>query len=49
VRGTDSWGHFIDEPRPKIDFGNEELEFQKYANDLFKAVYAEERKRYSSV
>ena len=49
VRGSDSWGHFIDEPRPKIDFGNEELEFQKYANDLFKAVYAEERKRYSNV
>jgi len=49
VRGTDSWGHFIDEPRPQIDYGKEELDFKKFANELFRAVYAVERKRYSTV
>ena len=46
VRGTDRWHHFQDEPRPQIEFGEKEREFQQYANSLFRAIYDEERPRY---
>ena len=46
VRGTDRWHHFQDEPRPQVEFGEKEREFQQYANSLFRAIYDEERPRY---
>lgn len=46
VRGEDRWHHFVDEPRPQVDFGEKEREFQAYANSLFRAIYDEERPRY---
>lgn len=46
VRGTDRWHHFQDEPRPQIDFGENERAFQQHANSLFKALYDQERPRY---
>ena len=46
VRGTDRWRNFEDEPRPQVDYGEKEREFQQYANSLFRAVYDEERPRY---
>ncbi len=48
VRGSDRWGHFQHEPRPQEDYGIQERAFQQHANALFRAVYDEERKRYSS-
>ena len=47
VRGVDRWNLYEEEPRPETDMGAKELEFQRHANDLFRAVYSEERKRYS--
>ena len=49
VRGSDKWQHFQDEPRPQVEYGEKEREFQQYANSLFKAIYDEERPRYQQV
>jgi non-heme Fe2+,alpha-ketoglutarate-dependent halogenase len=46
VRGVDAWRNFEDEPRPRVDLGEEELRFQEHANALFRGVYADERQRY---
>ena len=46
VRGADHWHTFEDEPRPQFDMGPDELKFQAYANELFRAVYNQEKKIY---
>src|SRR5499426_3976888 len=46
VRGTDRYGHFDDEPRPRIDFGEAEQAAHADAVARFRASNAEQTSRY---
>jgi ectoine hydroxylase-related dioxygenase (phytanoyl-CoA dioxygenase family) len=48
VRGTDRYGHFDDEPRPRIDFGAAERAVHADAVARFRASNAEQTSRYAS-
>jgi len=48
VRGTDRWGHFDDEPRPRIDFGAAERAVHADAVARFRASNVEQTSRYAS-
>jgi non-haem Fe2+, alpha-ketoglutarate-dependent halogenase len=47
VRGTDRYGHFDDEPRPKVDFGEAERAAHADAVARFRASNAEQTARYA--
>ncbi|HXW27305.1 MAG TPA: hypothetical protein VEK73_21340, partial [Xanthobacteraceae bacterium] len=47
VRGTDTYGHFDDEPRPQVDFGAAERAAHADAVARFRASNAEQTKRYA--
>jgi hypothetical protein len=46
VRGTDTYGHFDDEPRPRVDYGASERAFHAEAVARFRRANAEETLRY---
>jgi non-heme Fe2+,alpha-ketoglutarate-dependent halogenase len=48
VRGTDRYGHFDDEPRPRVDFGAAERTAHTDAVARFRASNAEQTSRYAS-
>jgi hypothetical protein len=48
VRGTDRYGHFDDEPRPRVDFGAAERAVHADAVARFRASTAEQTSRYAS-
>ena len=48
VRGTDRYGHFDDEPRPRVDFGAAERAVHADAVARFRASNAEQTSRYAS-
>ena len=48
VRGTDRYGHFDDEPRPRVDFGAAEQAVHADAVARFRASNAEQTSRYAS-
>lgn len=48
VRGTDRWGHFGDEPRPKVDCGAAERAFHAEAVARFRDANREETLRYEA-
>jgi ectoine hydroxylase-related dioxygenase (phytanoyl-CoA dioxygenase family) len=48
VRGTDRYGHFDDEPRPRVDFGAAERAVHADAVARFRASNAEQTGRYAS-
>jgi non-haem Fe2+, alpha-ketoglutarate-dependent halogenase len=47
VRGTDRYGHFDDEPRPRVDFGVEEQAVHADAVARFRASNVEQTKRFA--
>jgi len=47
VRGTDRYGHFDDEPRPRVDFGAEERAFHADAVARFRASNVEQTRRFA--
>src|SRR5262249_59500194 len=47
VRGTDSYGHFDDEPRPRVDFGAAEQAAHADAVARFRASNVEQTSRYA--
>ena len=49
VRGTDRYGHFDDEPRPRVDFGTAERAAHADAVARFRASNVEQTSRYASV
>jgi non-haem Fe2+, alpha-ketoglutarate-dependent halogenase len=49
VRGTDRYGHFDDEPRPQVDFGEAERVAHADAVARFRASNAEQTRRYETV
>jgi non-haem Fe2+, alpha-ketoglutarate-dependent halogenase len=48
VRGSDRYGYFDDEPRPKVDFGAAERAAHVDAVARFRASNAEQTRRYES-
>ena len=48
VRGVDRYGHFNDEPRPRVDYGAEEREAHAAAVARFRAQNSEEFARYEA-
>ncbi len=46
VRGVDRYGHFDDEPRPKVDFGEAERAFHAEAVKRFRAMNVEQARRF---
>ena len=48
VRGTDRYGHFDDEPRPQVDFGEAERAAHADAVARFRASNAEQTRRYET-
>ena len=48
VRGTDRYGHFDDEPRPRVDVGAAERAVHADAVARFRASNAEQTNRYAS-
>jgi hypothetical protein len=48
VRGTDRYGCFDDEPRPRVDFGAAERAVHTRAVARFRACNAEQTSRYAS-
>jgi len=48
VRGTDRYGHFDDEPRPRVDVGAAERAVHADAVVRFRASNAEQTSRYAS-
>ena len=48
VRGTDRYGHFDDEPRPRVDFGAAERAAHADAVGRFRVSNAEQTSRYAS-
>ena len=48
VRGTDRYGHFDDEPRPRVDFGAAERAVHADAVARFRASNTEQTSRYAS-
>src|SRR5689334_6536279 len=48
VRGTDRFGHFDDEPRPRVDFGATEQAAHADAVARFRASNVEQTRRYDS-
>ena len=48
VRGTDRYGHFDDEPRPRVDFGAAERAAHADAVERFRASNAEQTSRFDS-
>jgi len=48
VRGTDLYGHFDDEPRPRVDFGGPERAAHADAVARFRASNAEQTRRYET-
>jgi hypothetical protein len=48
VRGTDRYGHFDDEPRPRVDFGAAERAAHADAVARFRASNAEQTRRYGT-
>jgi non-heme Fe2+,alpha-ketoglutarate-dependent halogenase len=49
VRGADRYGHFDDEPRPQVDFGEAERAAHADAVARFRASNAEQTRRYETV
>jgi hypothetical protein len=47
VRGTDRYGHFDDEPRPRVDFGATERAAHADAVARFRASNVEQTSRYA--
>ena len=47
VRGTDRYGHFDDEPRPRVDFGVEEQAVHADAVTRFRASNVEQTQRFA--
>jgi hypothetical protein len=48
VRGSDRYGHFDDEPRPRVDFGEAERAAHADAVARFRASNAEQTRRYET-
>jgi len=48
VRGVDTYGHFNDEPRPRVDFGEAERAAHADAVARFRASNAEQTRRYDT-
>ena len=48
VRGTDRYGHFDDEPRPRVDFGATERAAHADAVGRFRISNAEQTSRYAA-
>jgi non-heme Fe2+,alpha-ketoglutarate-dependent halogenase len=48
VRGTDTYGHFDDEPRPRVDYGDAERAAHADAVARFRASNAEQTRRYET-